>query len=239
MDTTFSVSIKAGELTGRATWCGARQTYGAELRLFDTRLGDSQFPPSQVRFGHRMAEFITTDILTGSLAARGLAIDPACHDNIDELNRVVTATHGEAEIVGLTSEGGGRLLFILTPARILVPINPRVDHADHALAWGDTGQATIETARLIGEQVWARSPGPELEHFALSLTHELLQDLGDDFAVGADSICGWYLTDAETSSLLGPADLLSLRRRVGLKVRPGPVPPTTRLGRPAWYPGGG
>ncbi len=204
-------------------WCAGRQTYGAELRLFDAPLGDGQFPPAEVRYGYRWAEFITTDVLSGALANRGLIIDPDDRDHLDELRRVVTTTHGVAELVGLTGAAGDRVLFILTPARLLVPINPRLDHPDHRLGWGDTTSTTIETARLIGEQVWARSPGPELEHFALSLTHELLRALPDDFAVSADSICEWYLADAEPSSSLGPVDLALLRRRAGFEAvkRPG------------------
>lgn len=229
MTFSTSVPISAGSLKGVAYWDHSRQTYAALLRLFDDPVGPAGsgagYPPSWARFGLRTAELLTPDALVNHLEGAGL---PVCDDSLIALQRLrhqITTRCGSPELIGLVGASGRRWLFVLTPSGMLVGVNPRFDHPDHRLCWGDAGPATVETARLISELALVRRPVPEVESFALTLTYEVLADLEGDFSLDLNALCDWFLTDAELATVLTPADLAVLRVRAGL-VTPGrdPVP---------------
>jgi hypothetical protein len=216
MTLTESVSIRAGHLVGTACWDSRLQTYAALLQLFDRH---QVYPPPYARHGIRTAEFVTADALANHLAGIGLDLDGGSRAELQRLSRHVAATAGEAELVGLTGSAGCRHLFVVTPSRLMLRLNPRVDHRDYRLNWGDAGPGTIETARLICEQVWVRAPAHDIDTFALAFTMEHLASVAADFAFSASALCDWYLTDSDLLSSLGDDDLARFRRRLRLLVR--------------------
>jgi hypothetical protein len=211
-----SVSIRPGHLLGSASWDSRLQTYVASLRLFDPR---QPYPPPSARHGIRTGEFVTVDALANHLAGIGLELDDASRAELVRLSQHIAATEGETEIVGLTDPFGGRHLFVVTPSRLMLRLNPRIDHRDYRLNWGDAGPATVETARLICEQVWVRAPAHDFDTFALAFTMEHLALVGPDFAFSAATLCDWYLTDSGLRTTLSEDDLAALRRRLGLMLR--------------------
>jgi hypothetical protein len=205
-----SVPITAGHLHGSAGWDSHIQSYVALLHLFDRQ---QAYPPPVAQHGVRTGEFLTPEALTNHLAGIGLEVDAATRAELDDLAGQVAAAEGEAEIVGLTDLWGGRHLLAVTPARLALRLNPRLEHRDYRLDWGDTGPCSVETARLICEQVWVRAPALDIDTFALAFTHEVLSTAGSDFSFSATSLCDWYLTDAEPRTSLDMGDLATLRRR--------------------------
>lgn len=217
MSFTPTVPISAGHLSGTATFDRSLQSYTARLVLFD---GAQEYPPPVVHHGIRVAEFITPDALANHLAARGLELSPGSIGLLGELSRWVSGLEGRAELVGLSAGDGCRHLLIATPSRLLLEINPRIDHPDHQHSWGDSGAATVETARLICEHVWARPPHVDIEAFALTLTHEVLATADVDFSLDAEALCEWFLADAEPGTTLDVRDLIGFRQRLGLDSAP-------------------
>lgn len=237
MTFTASVQITAGTLRGVAYWDHSRQTYAALLRMFDDRAGDhpdgpgAGYPPSWARFGLRTCELLTVDALVNHLEAAGLTVSDDSLLALQRLRQVIVARSGSPELVGLVGSSGRRYLFVLTPSGMLVAVNPRFDHPDHRLDWGDAGPATVETARLISELALVRRPAPDVESFALTLTYEVLADLEGDFSIDVNSLCDWFLTDAELATSLKGPDLAVLRVRAGLV-----GPPHPRVAVPAAMP---
>lgn len=216
MSFTSSIRIRAGHLTGRGYWNDRLQSYAVELRLFDEA---RSYPPSTVVHGTRTAEFITPDALANYLVSIGLRLDEDSVVGVHDLGMAVAEERGRAEVVGLSDDSGRRQVFMLTPSRRLLRLNSRLEHPDHHHSWGNVAPATVETARLICDQVWVRRPDADIEAFALALTHEILADAGDDFSLDAVDLCDWYLTDAEPSTSLTAADLAGFRQTAGVHRR--------------------
>lgn len=214
------VPVQAGQLCGRASWSPDLQSFAVDLEVFDP---GSTYPPPTIRIGTRCAEFVTVDALINHLVATGLPPDGESLGLLYRLGQLVVEVVGAAEVVGCTDSGGDRHLFVLTPDGTLLGVNPRLDHVDHRLQWGDSGPATIETARLVCDVAFVRRPGQDGEAFALALTHEFLATAGDDFSLGAVPLADWFLTDAALSTALAEVDIAEVRRRIGLERRPDPA----------------
>ncbi len=227
MSFTNSVSIRLGRLSGVAYWDSARQTYAALLRLFADGNG---YPPSWARYGVRRGEFLTPDALVNYLGAVGLEADDASLMALQWLRRHVAEIEGEPEIVGFVDHTGARRLWLATPSRSLLAVNPRIDHDEYALSWGDTSPATVETARLICEHAFVRRPSQDVETFALTLTYEYLSSVEGDFSIDANALCDWFLTDSELTTTLSPRELNALRAHAGFNS------PRLRLAIEPWQP---
>lgn len=216
-----SVPISMGRLSGVAYWDRTRQTYAALLRLFGD---DASYPPSWARFGVRTGEFITPDALVNHLETIGLEADDDSLMALQVLSRQVARAEGGPELVGLVGADRRRHLFVLTPSKRLLAVNPRLGHDDYRLSWGDTSPATVETGRLICEQALIRRPAHDVESFALTLTYELLSEVEGDFSLDVNALCDWFLTDSELATALTGADLDQIRLRAGLAPAE-PLPP--------------
>ena len=215
-----SVPVQAGQLRGRGFWSSELQSFAVDLDVFDP---GSVYPPATVRIGTRCAEFVTVDALINHLVATGLAPDGESLALLYRLGQLVVDVVGAAELVGCTDDRRHRHLYVLTPNGTLLGVNPRLDHIDYRLHWGDAGSATIETARLLCDVAFVRRPGQDGEAFALALTHEFLAGAGDDFSVGAVALADWFLTDSVLSTALGEDEIAEIRRRVGSVRRPDPA----------------
>lgn len=227
--------LHAGRLRGRALWDEHLQTFAAVLDVFDgchVAAGPSTrpaqpadpahpaYPPPSVRIGTRCAEFATVDALVNHLVAIGLAPSGDDLGPLYRLGQLVADALGEPELVGLTDHTGSGRLYLVTPDRTVLGVNPRFAHADHQPTWGHTGRGTIETARLICEAAFLRRPGQDAEAFALALTYEFLATADRDFSLSAVSLADWFLTDSPLSTALGRRERNQLRVRVGLDRRP-------------------
>ncbi len=219
------VRIVAGELDGHAFWDEQCQTFAVSLDVFERGVAPahdgppSAFMPSTVRHGTRFAQFITTDSLANHLAAVGLGLDAASLQALCHLGREVSCRLGDAEFVGFTAPGIRHHLYLKTPAGVMVAMRPTLDHPDHDLRWGDTSEATVETARLLCEQAWVRPPAADIEIFALALTHEYLALVDSDFSLNAPAVCDWFLTDSPPSTMLDADDRSLLRMQAGFTMR--------------------
>ncbi len=211
------ISIRAGNLDGKLFWDRRLQSYVVLLQLFD-HLGT--YPPPVKRLGSRLAEFVTVDALANHLQGLGLALDSPSLDALQDLRHDVSSSDGGAEIVGLVDDEGGRHLFLLTPSRVRVRLQPTIDHPAYAFSWGDDGSTTIETARTICELVLVRSLAEDVDIFALTLTVDYLAGIEGDFSLNADGLCDWYLADLPLGTELGPIDLLALHRDLDSCRRP-------------------
>lgn len=216
METTLTTPIHAGSQPATALWDPNTQTFGAVVELFDGPEGS--YPPPTVRIGHRPGELPTVDALASVLAQRGLAIDGASADQLQELRGQVEQAWGGTELVGV-GDGGERRLYLLTPARLVLPLAPAVDHPSYRFHWGDSSPATVETARVLGERVLGRGPAHDLDLFALTLTVDYLSSVQGDFSIDASGLADWYLAETPLATALSPLDLLALRHRS----TPGPV----------------
>lgn len=224
MTPTTRVPIRAGNLAGKVFWDPLLHTFAVTLDVFLDK-PEQRYPPQYVRHGTRRAEFVTTDALLNHLRALGLAPDEESLVTVDRYGRVIAGAVGETEFVGITPGGRkgrgstgamARRLFLRTPVGDLLELNPRIDHVDHRVDWGNVFPATIDTARLMCEIAFLRRPGPDMETFALALTYEFLAEAGSDFSVSATGVCDWYLTDAAPWTTLDDHDRRSIRRRLGL-----------------------
>lgn len=223
-----SVPLLAGRFPGTALWDDERQTFAALLEVFPPTA--SAYPPSVVRHGVRTADFVTTDALANHLIAAGLAPNEESLLALCDLGQATVERVGDAECIGLTDPDGTRRLVLRTPGALLLDINPRLSHVDHACSWGDAGPATVETARLLCEVAWVRAPALDLDAFALALTYEFLANTGPRFSVGCTSLCDWFLTDAPLTTTLTETDLDRIHHRLvgsGAVVADGNTSPTT------------
>lgn len=200
-----------GQLDGKVFWDRGLQSYVALLQLFDHT---GTYPPPVKRFGTRLAEFVTVDALINHLRGVGFGPDAASLDALQELREEVVGSDGGAEIVGIVDDRGIRHLFLLTPSRLPLRLQPTVDHPAYAFAWGDNGPSTMETARVICERTLVRSPTDDIDVFALTLTVEYLAGIQGDFSLDANGLCDWYLADTPLRTQLTPIDLLGLHRDV-------------------------
>lgn len=217
MTATTVTSIRAGRLDGKIFWDSCLQSYAVLLELFDHR---DTYPPPAKRIGLRPAEFITPDALANHLHACGLTLDSASLGAVQDLGRLVSEIEGTAEIVGLVDGDGEHHLFVVTPSRLVLRAQPSMDHPAYRFHWGDNGPASVETARVICDRVFVRSPAQDIDTFALALTVEYLADVEGDFSFDANSLCDWYLTDSPLSSRLDLGELVAIRRRFELGRRP-------------------
>lgn len=206
--TSHSVSIRAGQLDGTAFWNPRLQSYGARLTVFDS---SRSYPPPFRLYGTRPGELITGDALANHLAAVGQPLDADSAAALQHLVRVVDGGVGHSEIVGL-ADGGRRGLFVVGPGGDALELKPAIDHPAYGFHWGDAGEATEETARVIVERVHGRTAAEELTVFALTLTVEFLARRDGDFSVNANSLCDWLLADAALTTSYAAADRGSLRR---------------------------
>jgi hypothetical protein len=220
MTATTSTSIRAGRLDGRVFWDSGLQSFAVLLELFDHQ---GTYPPPVKRIGLRPGEFITPDALANHLHGCGLTLDGASLGAMADLGRFVCEVEGSAEIVGLVDPEGHRHLFVATPSRLVLRAQPSIDHPAYRFQWGDNGPATVETARVICERVFVRSPAQDIDTFALALTVEYLADIEGDFSFDANALCDWYLTDSPLSSGLDLSELVAIRRRMELGQCP-PLP---------------
>ena len=222
MTPTTTVPISAGHLRGSAFWDPHLHTFAATLDVFP---GEQRYPPPTVRVGTRCAEFITADALLNHLIGVGLRPDDETLAALDRYGRAIAEAVGETEFVGLTcaasspARPASRRLFLRTPVGALLQLNPRIDHLDHRLDWGNVGPAVVDTARLLCEIAFVRRPGADVDAFALALTHEFLRSAPDDFSVSASAVCDWYLTDSEPWTTIGEVELAAIRASLGLRAR--------------------
>lgn len=224
-----SVPIRAGHLDGSAFWDPQLQSYGAQLRLFDS-LDDSLhdapngsacdpshlYPPPFTRYGTRQGEFVTVDALTNHLTGVGLALDGQSLTSLQDLVQRVERRWGHSEIVGLTALEPRYRLFLVHPNRNAVELHPPIDHPDYGFGWGRDGSSTEETARTIVDRSFGRTGLEEGATFALTLAVEFLSSVSGDFSLNVNSLCDWYLAEAPLVTHYAEADRRSLRRRLGL-----------------------
>lgn len=217
------VEISAGGLDGLAFWDDRLQTFVASLGVFPLASPGAgtlaHYPPTAVRHGTRFAQFITSDALANHLVSIGLTPDPVSLQALCGLGQGVSSAIGDAEFVGFTVAGAGRHLYLRTPSGVMLGMRPRFDHPDHGLCWGDTSEATVETARLLAETAWVRPPAADIEIFALALTYEHLSTVGADFSLSAPAVCDWFLTDSAPNTTLDAQDRSLLRLQAGFTMR--------------------
>ena len=176
------------------------ETFYCEVELFGASMGE--WPPSRKRYGVRLVEWVTVDALLAHMEAIGLGLDPESAADFFELGRVVSETVGECEVAGVIDAAGVHRLFVVTPSRQTVEINPQFAHRDYRFGWGDLGSATLDVARIIGERVLGSCGAVEAEMFALGLASEVLQSVDGSFSLSIASLCDWWLVDAEPHTSL-------------------------------------
>jgi len=198
-----TVTITAGGLGGVVEWDSARDTYRAQLEIWGAgEWGDDEGPlgggPGRglVRFGWRAVELPTIDSLINRLDSSGFPLMASSADEVQSLGLRVRGSHGSTKLVGRVTDRGHELSF-LAPSGRRYRLHPPVDHPDHGFWWGDTGDRSLATARSICQRIWSDDSRHQCEMFALGLLHEVLAPLSGDFWLDVDSVCDWWLLDAE------------------------------------------